>query len=340
MARSKIRFKTVEEIDREIERLEKQVDTGTMKLVNEKDALAEISKLRKERKGFVRFNEAQKGIDGVKAQISELRKSLDNPESKALSKRYDDIQQELDGIRAEQNKLYNNLNSLRDERSKLQAEQNEKYSTVREVKDQYFKARTAYRDYEQEQYRLRQEKQKAEREAFQKDKRRKIADKKLEEASTPAFMDEILAAEGLIRYFEPSSSEAVKSLRGPSGFAAEAQRSVDDTGIKGTKVLRKEDREENYFMGGGGKKGKKGKKGGNGGSSPPTTPAEGKINLSMGIIEELAKVNVDAPVSQSDIPAVVESLKQKRDQWKKDQESKTKEVSSHEDTTLVSSNFS
>lgn len=319
-------FKNVEEVDREIQRLEKQVDAGTMKLVDEKKALAEISSLRKQRKGFAGFDEAQKGIDGVKVQIAELRKTLDNPEAKALSQKYDEINQELTSLKAEQDKAYSNLSSMRDERTRLHGLQQEAYSAMKDVKDQYFKARTAYRDYEQEQYKLRQERQKAERDAYQKEKRRKIADKKLEEASEPAFMDEILTAEGLIRYFEPSSPEATKSLRGPSGFAAEAQRSVDSSDIKGTKVSKKEEREDNYFMGNGGKKGKKGKKGAASGSPAPGTPTEGKFNISMSIIEELAKVNVEAPTTQSDVSALVEKLKQKRDQWKKDQQTKTQEV--------------
>lgn len=306
--------------------MEKQVDAGTMKLVDEKKALAEISSLRKQRKGFAGFDEASKGIEDVKSQIGELRKTLDNPEAKALSQKYDEINQELTDIKAEQDKAYNSLNSLRDERSRLNAEQQEKYSAIREIKDQYYKARTAYREYEQEQTRIRTERAKAERDAFQKERRRKIADKKLEEASEPAYMDEILTAEGLIRYFDPSSPEAAKSLRGPSGFAAEAQRSVDGSDIKGTRVSKKEDREENYFMGTGGKKGRKGKKGTSSGSPAPSTPTEGKFNLTMDVIEQLAKVNVEPPMNQAAVPAVVEQLKEKRDQWKKDQDTKTKEV--------------
>ena len=322
-------YKNVDEVDQQIQRLEKQVDTGTMKLVDEKKALAEISSLRKQRKGFAGFDEAQKGIDDVKGQMTELKKTLDNPEAKALSQKYDEIHQELASIKAEQDKAYSSLSSLRDERSKLNEDQQKKYAGMREIRDQYHKARMAYRDYEQEQYRIRQEKQKAERDAYQKEKRRKIAEKKLEEASEPAYMDEILTAEGLIRYFDPSSPESAKSLRGPSGFAAEAQRSIDDSGIKGTKLSKKDENEDMYFMGTGGKKGKKSKKGTATGSPAPSTPTEGKFNLTMGVIEELAKVNVEPPMNQAGVPAAVDKLKQKRDAWKSEQDKKTKDVSIH-----------
>ena len=326
--RSQVPYKSVEEIDREIQRQEKIAESSTATLVDQKKAIAEQSSLRKQRKAFGTFDEAQKGIDAVKAQIAELRKALDNPEAKALSQRYDQLDRELKAIKAEQDEAYKGLHALREEQTKAYNEQKEKYTSVREIKDQYHKARIAYREYEQEQYRIRQAKQKEERNAFYKEKRKKVAEQKLEEASQPAYMDEILTAEGLIGYFDPTSAEASKkSLRGPSGFAAEALRSVDTKPeIKGMKVIRKEDSEENYFMGTGGKKGKKGKKGSGAASPAPGTPTEGKFNLSIGIIENLAKINVEPPMSQSGVPAVVEKLKEKRDKWKSEQERKTKEV--------------
>ena len=295
-----------------------------MKLVDEKKALAEISSLRKQRKGFAGFEEAQKGIDDVKAQITELKKTLDNPEAKALSEKYEATAKELDAIKAEQDEAYKSLGSLRDERTKLHAEQQEKFTVIREIKDQYFRARKAHREHEQELYKQRQERKQVEHNAYQKEKRRKIADEKLEEASQPAYMDEILTTEGLIRYFDPSTPEASKTLREPSGFAKEAERKVNDSTIKGTKLSKKEDREEEYFMGTGGKKGKKGRKAA--GSPAPSTPTETKFNLSIGVIQELAKINVEPPMNQSNVPTVLEKLKEKLEHWKKDQDKKTKEV--------------
>ncbi|KAI9706074.1 MAG: hypothetical protein M1836_005480 [Candelina mexicana] len=325
-ARSRVQYKNVEDVDREIQRLEKQVDTGTMKLVDEKKALADISSLRKQRKGFAGFEEAEKGISDVKAQIAELRKGLDDPESKALSEKYSDIAKELDDIKAEQDEAYKNINSLRDERTKIQAEQQEKYTSMRAIKDKYYQAKKAYADYEHEAYRQRKERQKTERETWEKEKRRKVADQKLEEAGAPAYMDEILTADGLIRYFDPSAAGVPSASAAPGKFAAQAQRTVDNSNMKGTRVMAKKDEsEENYFMGTGGKKSKKGRRGGTTASPAPAPIEGGKFSLSVGIIEQLAKVNVEPPMNQSDIPAVVEKLKGKLNHWKKDQKRKTQE---------------
>jgi uncharacterized coiled-coil DUF342 family protein len=325
-ARSKVAFKSVEDVDREIDRLQKQVDTGLMKLVDEKKALADISQLHRQKKGFAGFDVAEKGISDLKAKIADLKKTLDDPESKKLSEKYNKIQDELNGIKSEQDGVYKNLNGLRDQRTKLQNEQQEKWQALKAIKDKYFEQKRAYREYDQEAWRIRKEKQKAENDAYHAGKRKENAARKLDEASAPAYQDEILTAEGLIRHFDPSSLPA-KEAAAPSKFAASAQRTVEDAGIKGMKAISKKDTdEESYFVGGGGKKKGKGKKG-SAASTP--TPATSKFTVNIGVLEDLNKVKVDAPSSQDDIPKVVEQLKEKLTQWRADQDKKTKEVSLH-----------
>ncbi|KAF4762499.1 hypothetical protein HAV15_006481 [Penicillium sp. str.  len=311
-SRGRLSFKSVEEIDKEIARLEKQVDTGTLRLVDERKALTEVSNLRKQRKSFAGLDEAQKGINDIKTQISELRKTLDNPEAKALSDKYAEIQKELDAIKAEQDGVFKNLNALRDERTKLRNEQQEKYTAIRTIKDTYFKARRAYKEYEDEAWRVRRERQKAEHEAF------------LEEASQLAYADEILTAQGLIRHFDPAydfSSLGLDEKKDEgSNFRAGVGRTVEAAEIKGMKVVSKKD-EEDYFVGSGGKKGKKGGKKGGAAASVEST----KFNMNVGIIEDFAKVKIDPPMNQSDVPASVEKLAAKITEWKKNQASKTEE---------------
>ncbi|KAJ2961023.1 hypothetical protein NQ176_g11022 [Zarea fungicola] len=51
-AKAKVPFKSVEDVDRQIAHLDSQVNSGTMKLVDERKALTDISSLRKIRKNF------------------------------------------------------------------------------------------------------------------------------------------------------------------------------------------------------------------------------------------------------------------------------------------------
>lgn len=319
-ARSRSGFKNPEEIDAKIASIMQQVDSGSMRLVDEKKALAEVSALRKQKKGFSGLEDLQKKIDEKKAENAELKKTFDNPETRALSQKYEDNQKELDDIKATRENSNKNIDALRAEREKLYQEQQGTYAAIKKVKDEYYASRKAFKEYEDQLYQQRRERQKAEREAYEKEKRRRIAEQKLEEASEPAFLDQIRTAEGLIRHFDPTFGPG-ESDKGPGQFAATAQRTIDETGFKGMKVMKKDD--EDFFVGGGGKKKGKGKKG-----AAAAAPESGKLNMNIGIIEELAKVGVDPPSTQADVPGVVEKLKEKLEAWKKDQDNQTKKVSS------------
>ncbi len=324
-ARSKTAFKSVDDVQREIDRLQKTVDAGTMKIVDEKKALADISQLNRQKKGFAGFEEAQKGIDDVKAQISELKKSMDDPESKAMSDRYTQITTELDQIKAEQDDVYKNINALRDERTKLHEDQQKKYASVKEIKDRYYQSRRAAAEYEKEARRVRDERRKAENDAYHRGRRQEAAKEKLEDASAPAYQSEIRTTQSLLAHFNPSYSQK-KEVAGPGKFAAAPSRTVDSSEIKGTKLpSKKGDDEESYFVGSGGKK-KRNRNQQQGGAASPA-PEGGKFNLDMGTIDSLAKIGIDPPMSQSDVPTVVEKLKEKLDFWKSDQKRKTDEVS-------------
>ncbi|KAI9733851.1 MAG: hypothetical protein M1818_007118 [Claussenomyces sp. TS43310] len=320
-ARSRVSFKNVDEIDREIDRLDKQVNGGMMKLVDERKALTEISSLKKQRKGFAGFEESQKGIDDTKAKLKELRDSLDDPVAKALSEKYNKIQAELDEIKAEQDEAYKNISALRSERDKLYAEQQEKFAAVRKIKDENYQGKKAFQQWEYEGRQRARERQKAEREKYENEKRKERAERLLAEAKDPAYLDEIRRAESLLRYLDPTTTTTTAPLVAPSGLSASAQRTVDDSGLKGTRVIRKDEREDTYFMGTGGKKGKKGRKTTEGGAATP--PASGKFSVPPSVMEDCSAMGIEPPMSPADIPTVTEKVKEKLAFWKADQKVQT-----------------
>ncbi|KAI0888883.1 uncharacterized protein GGS22DRAFT_152614 [Annulohypoxylon maeteangense] len=314
-ARGKVAFKSVEDVDREIDHLEKQVNGGMMKLVDEKKALAEVSNLRKQRKNFAQFDTSQKGIDELKAKIKEIKDSMDDPETRALSDQYTKIQAELDSIKAEQDEVFKNLNVLRDERSRLQAEQQEKFQAVRKIKDEYYGAKKVFAEYEREARQRIRERQKAERDRIEKERKKERAQKLLQEASDPAYLEEIRRANSLLHFYDPSSTSTEKApLLADSGLGAQASRKVDDSGLKGTRLVRKEDREDDYLPAV--KKGKKGKK--------AVVAAEKQgFNCPPSVIDDCGFLGIDPPMAASDVPAVIEKVKAKLENWKSDQQAQT-----------------
>lgn len=294
-----------------------------MKLVDEKKALSDMSSLRKIRKNFGQFDDSQKQIDDLRAKIKDIKDSMEDPEQKALSEQYNKIQAELDTIKAEQDEAYKGISTLRDERSKLQAEQQEKYTAIRKLRDEYYGQKKAFQAFEREARDKARARREAEREQWKKDSLKKEADKALAEASYPAYSDEIRRANSLLQFLDPThKAEARGPLTADSGLGAEAQRTVDDSALKGTKLVRKEDREEEYAPAT--KKGKKGKKG----SAPAPSPAAAKFfNCPPSVVEDCAFIGVDPPMASADVPAVIEKVKAKVEHWKNDQEAQTQRVS-------------
>lgn len=313
-AKSKVPFKSLEDLDRQIASLDDKVNSGTMKLVDEKKALSDISSLRKMRKNFGQLDDSQKQIDDLRAKIKEIKDSMDDPEQKALSDQYNKIQAEIDAIKAEQDEAYKGLSSLRDERSKLQAEQQEKYTAIRKLKDDYYGQKKAYQAYDREARERYREKQRAEQERYHQERKKAEAERRLGDASDPAYLDEIRRAHSLLQFLDPNHKVEKGPLMANTGLGAQAQRSVDESGLKGTKLLRKEDRDEEYAPAV--KKGKKGKKTAHGGSS-------NKFNVPPAVVEDCAAMGIDPPMSAADIPAVAEKVRAKLDFWKNDQDAQT-----------------
>lgn len=289
-----------------------------MRLVDEKKALADLSNLRKQRKNFGQFEDSQRQIDDLRAKIKEIKDSMEDPEQKAMSEQYTKIQAEIDAIKAEQDEAFKSINSLRDERTKLQAEQQEKWQAIRKIKDDYYGQKKAYQAYDREAREKQRERRKAEHEKYVAERKKADAEKVLAEASDPAYLEEIRRANSLLLFLDPEHKVEKGPLMADTGMGAQAQRTVDDSSLKGTKLLRKEDREEDLFAPTT-KKGKKGKKGG--------SSAAKSFNCPPSVVEDCSFMNIDPPMSQEDVPAVTEKVRAKLEHWKSDQEAQTQRVS-------------
>lgn len=90
-----------------------------MKLVEEKKALQEITTLKRARKVLESSSSSEDSIAADKARIEELKKSLDDPEAKKASEKFDELKKEMDSLRAEGDKAYQERNKLFDERTAL-----------------------------------------------------------------------------------------------------------------------------------------------------------------------------------------------------------------------------
>ena len=126
----------------------KQVDSGQMKLVDEKKTLTEVSNLRRLLKSFQGIESLQSNIDAKKAENADLKKTLDSSENRALSEKYSANQKELDEIKAGRDDVNKNFDKLKVQRDELHEKQNQTWKAIQELKDEYYAQRKEWKAFE------------------------------------------------------------------------------------------------------------------------------------------------------------------------------------------------
>jgi len=325
-ARSRIPFKSVAEVDARIQQLEKQVESGTLKLVDEKRALQEISQTKRNRRTVEGFQAEQDGIEADRAAAEELRKQLDDPEAKAASERYDAIKAELDELKKEGDEAYANRSKLMDERTALQNQLDVFYTQKRDSAQRYREANDRYWAKVNEDRARRAEKQRQQRTEEEAAKKKDIADRIREEADAPAFQAQIEDCQTLIDHFSgkstapPALSTTPSERAGVVGVPKLEIRKVAAADEKlGTPLKKKGESDDAYFVGSP-VKSKKGKKGGAPAAAATTATAaepskessKESYNVSLSILSALLSLSIPGPTSSADVPRVVEDLKTKK----------------------------
>ncbi|KZT12738.1 uncharacterized protein LAESUDRAFT_639920 [Laetiporus sulphureus 93-53] len=323
-AKAKAPYKTVSDVDDRINNLEKQVESGNLKLGDEKRALAEISQLKRSRRVVEGFQADQESIEADRAKADELRKELDDPEAKAISERYDAIKAELDELKKEGDEIHANRNKLFDERNALQAQLDTLYSHKRESAQRFREANDKHWTKMNEERARRAEWLREKRAAEEEDKKKELVERLREEASIPAFQTQIEDCQTLIDYFSGRNSTPVLSTRLSSsdkiilsGVPELEIRKVETGPAEGMVARKKKGEEEEAYFVGNQRKGPKGKKGSakasaSSGSSGAEALGSHGFQAPFQIVTALLDFSISPPTSEADVPRVIEELKAKK----------------------------
>ncbi|KAG6821273.1 hypothetical protein H0H93_002383 [Arthromyces matolae] len=316
-AKGKIPFKNVAEVDAHIKNLEKQVESGSLKLADEKRALADISTSKRTRRIVETFQTDQDSIEADRATVEGLRKQLDDPEFKATSDRFDAIKAELDELKKEGDEAYANRSKLFEERDSIQAQLNTFFNQKRELTSQYREANDIYWNKVNEDRARRAEKARAQRAAEEAQKKADIAERLLEEAKVPAFQAQIEDCQTLIDLLSGkvsgnASSAPLLEKNEIAGIAKLEVRQVEAV-PEGSIVRKKKGEDEDaYFVGKGKSKGKKGTAKASEIPASPSTPTSATLNLPFATLSALLSLSIPPPASSADVPRVVDDLKTKK----------------------------
>jgi hypothetical protein len=286
--------------------------------VDEKKALQEISLCKRNRRTVENFQDEQEAIETDRRVADDLRKQLDDPESKAISERYDVIKAELDEIKKEEDDAYAGRAKLFEERDILQAQLNDLYNSKRESAQKFRTANDRHWNKVNEDRAKRAEKTRIQRAADEAAKKLEIAERLKEEAAVPAFQAEIEDCQTLIDFFAGKNSgnvafanTSLSSKVDVTGVPKLELRKVDVGPQEGLVVRKKKgEDEELYFVGKGKSKGKKN-------TTKLTSDVNGTqlantINVPLPTLSALLSLSIAPPASAADVPRVVEDLKTKK----------------------------
>ncbi|KAG0234002.1 hypothetical protein BGW42_006983 [Actinomortierella wolfii] len=317
-------YKTNEALDAQVAKLEKQLESGSMKLVEEKRTLNEISVLKKAKKSVEAAQAQQAAIDADKAAIAALKETIDDSTAKALSAEYNKIQAELDEITKAKDAQWKQRNSLFDERNRLQKELDALYQQKRTINDEYMNAMREWQKFQQEIQARKKKEYELRKQQENEEKRLAIAKEERELAEIPAFTNEINTINGIFKYlvqFSTDEKYAAEAAEAKSAAAAPQAniRQPDTTsnvpeGVMLTKKSEKD--EEVYFVGGKGKKSK--------------APKEKKVEavsfkLPLLTLEQLLDLKIPAPSSSADVNKTLDALLEKKAYYLANQEKATAE---------------
>jgi hypothetical protein len=296
--------------------LDKQVESGTMKLVDEKRALQEISTVKRNRRAVEGFQADQESIEADRRAVDELKKQLDDPESKAISERYDAIKAELDELKREGDEAYAGRTKLFEERDSFQARLNTLFNQKRESAQQFRDLNDRYWTKINEDRARRAERAREQRAAEEAQKKRDVAERLRDEAEIPAYQAQIEDCQTLIEHFSgKSSGNTITPLAVKPDVAGVPKldiRKVDGAPEGSIARTKKGEKEDSYFVGGKGKgKGKRGaSKPADANGTSPTTNAP--LNVPLATLSALLTLSIPPPASAVDVPRVVEDLKTKK----------------------------
>ncbi|GAA5974514.1 hypothetical protein JCM11641_002067 [Rhodosporidiobolus odoratus] len=344
-AKKKVPYNTVQEVENQIKSLERQVESGSLRLVDEKKTLTEISSLRKSRKTVETFAVQQEVIDADKAKIAEVRKELNDPEVKALGDKFDKLRKELNEINKKMDEGSKVRDGLFEERNDVSKQLDDLFAKRKATAIAFREANNAHYQKIKDERAKRDERFREERRAAEQAKKDKINSRLLEEASAPAFEREIEDCRTLIAFFQQRIGLVAPTSAGASTLFPRAQvagvpkleiRKIDEDLPKGVELKKKGQAEEEDSWGG--LAAKKGKKGGKKSPAPPASlngeaaeaPAAAsnsneKLNLPFTTLSALLTLGIAAPLTAGDVQKTLSDLEAKKKYWDDNQDRVTKE---------------
>jgi len=317
-ARSNVKFSSLEEINKEISKLQRQQETTTMSLTEEKRLIKEIDALEASKKFVQDLKSKDAAMDDVKEERKTIAQQMaaKDKEIDAFNAKMDAVMETIRALNDVETKKRDSLQGLfkqRDDKKKLIGEKlkikDKLRDDFREKNNAWYNYQRAVRAQKKIQYEEEKKKRDEERQAYQA---------KLEEEEAKKIPYE--AEQALCDYLADYLERTYLKGKSEGGDGDSAEKKVDVVEVKddpfaGFKPVTKKD-DDAYFASAastGGKKAKK-KRGREAKKQQDTTA--GPFKLSVDTFEQFGLISMSPPTSVEQVPKVVKDLREKKEWYK------------------------
>lgn len=306
--KSMIKFKDVDEIEAEIEKLEDEISHSSLSLNEEKRVMDSIRQLKSSKNIVAEYGAKMDDLSSDEQTCKEINSAI-----KSLDVEITNIRKEEDGYRAAMNAekkkeeaTGTDNQTLWNEKEKCREACKEAYEKIKDLRASFDKEWQEFKELEKV-WKAQQAVERAKkREEYLKEKAVREAERaaREKEMAPDPFTKEIVMCDQLASYLSKFTGEAGKE----SGASA-TSNTDQPTSLDGMKVLaKKEDDPDMAWMLGGGKKKGKGKKG-------ASKQSDEKLIHTVDILGAFAELKLSVPINKSDCPAILKQVQDKKEYY-------------------------
>lgn len=323
---SKHKYKSAAEIDKRVKYLEELIDQGTLKIVDERRYIKEISALRRSKKDYTSIDAEQKLIDADKEKIKDLRKQLSEANNKEAQEQFQKVTKELDALSLQTKDIQEKRDKLFNRRRELFKQKDSLYDEMRSIHKDYDQQFKKFKEQLEKEKLRRAEEEKEYNLGLEKEKLESRISKIEENSKVPANTSEIKTVENLLVHFDPSFVPSSTSNKNSSSSVDKLNtHHANNTKVElPANAVFIEKKPADFFPA----KSKKSRRHRN-------RKRASKFVLEPVIIADLASLGIALPTSGEDSDKTIAALKEKLQVLQDTQGEKTKEKSAEGDAEVA-----
>lgn len=313
---------SIDDINREMDKIEYDMQTKTMSLKEEKAKLELLKKLKGLKPRFQQLEAASANMGGAKdTVVAPLKERIDQLTHLINEAREAKKQQKIqfERLKEQREKVTRDMPELFEKADAITKKLGNEHMQRRAVMEDFKRREREYNAVRAEERQAKYDRQRADRLERQADNEaRRVASREAEEEEQP-FLYETTMIEQTISYCKNLLPKEEKEI-------VVVEKAAPTAEIEGRKVLlSKADREEEFFVGTGKKKSKNKQKGGKKKAAEPSL--DDKIKHTVESIQIFSNLKITPPVRVSELPDIIVKLneqmkgyEEKIAKWKADEE--------------------